>query len=51
MQNWWYSLLDGGYTVFGEVFEGLDVIDKITAVECNAANRPMTDIPMKISIQ
>ncbi len=43
--------LDGGYTVFGEVFEGLEVIDKITAVECNAANRPMADIPMKISIQ
>ncbi len=42
--------LDGGYTVFGEVFEGLEVIDKIANVECNAANRPMKDIPMKIRL-
>ena len=38
--------LDGGYTVFGEVIEGLDVIDKIAAVEKGANDRPKTDIRM-----
>jgi peptidyl-prolyl cis-trans isomerase B (cyclophilin B) len=38
--------LDGGYTVFGEVIEGLDVIDKIAAVEKGANDRPKMDIRM-----
>lgn len=38
--------LDGGYTVFGEVIEGLDVIDKIAAVEKNASDRPKIDVRM-----
>ncbi|HOY39747.1 MAG TPA: peptidylprolyl isomerase [Bacteroidales bacterium] len=36
--------LDGAYTVFGEVTDGLDVIDKIAAVETNKANRPLEDV-------
>ncbi|MBP7102642.1 MAG: peptidylprolyl isomerase [Bacteroidales bacterium] len=36
--------LDGAYTVFGEVIEGLDVIDKIAAVKTDQANRPIEDI-------
>ena len=36
--------LDGSYTVFGRVVEGLDVIDKIAAVERNPQDRPLTDI-------
>lgn len=35
--------LDGEYTVFGEVFEGLEVIDKITALPVDGRNRPSTD--------
>ena len=35
--------LDGEYTVFGEVFEGLDVIDKITALPVDNRNRPTSD--------
>jgi peptidyl-prolyl cis-trans isomerase B (cyclophilin B) len=35
--------LDGEYTVFGEVFEGLEVIDKITALPVDGRNRPTTD--------
>ena len=35
--------LDGEYTVFGEVFEGLEVIDKITALPVDSRNRPTTD--------
>ena len=42
--------LDGDYTVFGEVVEGLDVIDKIAAVKCDRTDRPLTDVKMKISV-
>ncbi len=40
--------LDGQYTVFGEVVEGLDVIDKIAAVQTGAADRPVKDVKMTI---
>ena len=30
--------LDGGYTVFGRIVEGLDVIDKIAVVETGPAD-------------
>ena len=43
--------LDGQYTIFGEVIEGLDVIDKIAAVETNPGDRPKTDIKMKVKIK
>lgn len=42
--------LDNNYTVFGEVIEGLDVIDKITAVEMGKNDRPAKDIKMKITL-
>ncbi|MBR2260452.1 MAG: peptidylprolyl isomerase [Paludibacteraceae bacterium] len=42
--------LDNEYTVFGEVIEGLDVIDKIAAVETNPGDRPKQDIKMTIKI-
>jgi peptidylprolyl isomerase len=42
--------LDGTYTVFGEVIEGLNVIDKIAAVKTDARNRPLEDIRMKITV-
>lgn len=42
--------LDGEYTVFGEVVEGLDVIDKIAAVKCNNMDRPLQDVKMNIKI-
>ncbi|MCB9168737.1 MAG: peptidylprolyl isomerase [Flavobacteriales bacterium] len=38
--------LDGAYTVFGEVVEGLDVLDKIAAVPCDQHDRPLTDVHM-----
>jgi peptidyl-prolyl cis-trans isomerase B (cyclophilin B) len=40
--------LDGEYTVYGEVVEGLDVIDKIAAVPCGPSDRPATDLRMKM---
>ena len=40
------AALDGDYTVFGETIEGLDVIDKIAAVETNSRDLPLN--PVKI---
>lgn len=42
--------LDGDYTVFGEVIEGLDVIDKIAAAKTNQADKPLKDIKMKMKV-
>ena len=42
--------LDGQYTVFGKVTEGLDVIDQITAQPTDRANRPLEDIEMEIEV-
>lgn len=36
--------LDGSYTVFGEVLEGMDVIDRIQKVETDPRDRPVEDI-------
>jgi cyclophilin family peptidyl-prolyl cis-trans isomerase len=40
--------LDGDYTIFGEVIEGLYVIDKIAAVKTGAGDKPLEDIKMTI---
>lgn len=42
--------LDMNYSVFGQVVDGLDVIDKIAQAAKDQHNRPLHDIPMKISI-
>ena len=36
--------LDGQYTIFGEVIEGIEIIDKIAAVETDPYNRPVQDV-------
>ncbi len=36
--------LDGNYTVFGEVVEGIEVVDKIGTVKTNRADRPEKDV-------
>lgn len=42
--------LDGSYTVFGEVVEGLDVIDKIADVKTLPGDRPEKDVKMSIKL-
>jgi len=42
--------LDDEYTVFGEVISGLDVIDKIAAVQTGSGDKPVKDVKMKITV-
>lgn len=42
--------LDGQYTVFGEVEEGLDVVEKIQQVDTMRGDRPTEDITMTVSV-
>ena len=42
--------LDGAYTVFGEITEGLDVIDKIASVKTLQGDKPAKDLKMTIRI-
>ena len=36
--------LDGKHAIFGYVFEGMDVVDKIAKVEKNSSDKPLVDI-------
>ena len=42
--------LDGSYTVFGEVVEGLEVLDRIAATPTDSRDRPLADVVYSISI-
>jgi cyclophilin family peptidyl-prolyl cis-trans isomerase len=42
--------LDGDYTVFGEVISGLEVVDKIAAVQTAQGDRPVKEIKMRMSL-
>ena len=42
--------LDMNYTVFGEVIEGLNVIDSVAANQCDQFNRPLKDVRMKMKL-
>ena len=39
--------LDGEYTVFGEVLEGLDIVDRIQKVKTDRSDRPEEDVVIK----
>ena len=38
---WW---LDGKHTVFGQVFQGLDVVDEISGLKVNYMDKPLEDV-------
>lgn len=42
--------LENEYTVFGELIEGMDVIDKIAALKTDSNDRPLTDVIMLVRI-
>lgn len=42
--------LDGAYTVFGEITEGFDVLDKIASVKTLPGDKPEKDVRMTIQI-
>ncbi len=42
--------LDGSYTIFGEVIEGLEVLDSIAAGPCDTYDRPIEDVIYSISL-
>jgi len=43
--------LDDQYTVFGQIIKGLDVIDKIAAVQRDQADRPVEDVRMVVTVE
>lgn len=45
-----YMELDQKYTVFGEVTEGLEVVDKIASEKVFDVDKPLKEIPFKISL-
>lgn len=45
-----YPQLDGEYTIFGEITEGQQVIDKIANLKTDKFDRPINDIRIKVSI-
>jgi len=54
-QRAWYkirggsAILDGFYTIFGEIVEGLEVIDLICVMK-RKSDRPIEDIKMKVTV-
>ncbi|RPH32387.1 MAG: peptidylprolyl isomerase [Bacteroidales bacterium] len=42
--------LDGNYTVFGEVIQGMDIIDEFSSVNTDQNDRPIKDITFSISV-
>ena len=39
-----YPFLDGKYTVFGQVFEGLDIVYKLQQVKTDSSDKPVKDV-------
>lgn len=44
------SGLDRRYTVFGEIFRGIEVLDKIVAAPRDAADNPLEPITMTVTV-
>lgn len=42
--------LDGDYTIFGQVFNGFDVLDAISSVETDSLDTPLTNLTLNVTI-
>ncbi|MCS7072889.1 MAG: peptidylprolyl isomerase [Bacteroidia bacterium] len=42
--------LNGSYTIFGKVIQGIEVVDKIADQKTGTADRPLTNIPMTMKV-
>lgn len=42
--------LDGDYTIFGQVFNGFDVLDAISSVETDSLDTPLTNLTLDVTI-
>lgn len=42
--------LDNNYTIFGQVFKGLDVLNAIANVPTDSLDAPLTDIPLQVNV-
>lgn len=51
LEVWWTPQLDADYTVFWEVIVGIDVIDKIAAVQTVPWDRPVEDVKMTVKMK
>lgn len=47
VNNGGYPSLDMGYTIFGQVYEGMDVVDKIAAVQTDDKDKPTQDVKIE----
>ena len=41
------NYLDGGYTVFAQVFDGMDVVNDIAQVDTNFRDKPLNDVVLE----
>jgi len=42
--------LDGNYTVFGQVFKGMEVVEAVVSVPKDSTDTPLTPIPLHIDV-
>lgn len=43
--------MDGDYTIFGEIIDGTDVLDAISAVDTDGSDQPLTALPLNVSVE
>ena len=42
--------LDGDYTIFGRVIQGIETVNRITWIETNAQDEPLDSVPLEVNI-